>query len=176
MVADADAAALADTFLNTIDDDPRFWDYSGGNYELQRDSPCKWTGYELDGYYLDFNGDLFHDPPSRGALEAHRDSPGDDDSSDISSSKIRLMAHPNPFGPETALRFTLPTSGPIRLTVHDPAGRLVTTVAEGHCTAGEREMKWDGSNATGQQLPSGVYFARLIAPGGTAFRKLILVR
>jgi len=87
-----------------------------------------------------------------------------------------LASWPNPFNPSTTLRFDLPEAGPGRLTVHDAAGRLVRVLADGPLAAGEHRRVWDGRDAAGRPLASGLYLARLRAPGVSECRKLVLLK
>jgi hypothetical protein len=89
---------------------------------------------------------------------------------------VRLAAHPNPFNPQTTLRFSLdvPTRG--ELTIHDLSGRRLATPARGDFLAGEHAVDWNGADHAGRALASGVYVARLHTTAGTASLKLNLVR
>ncbi|MCB1163906.1 T9SS type A sorting domain-containing protein [bacterium] len=87
-----------------------------------------------------------------------------------------LTAHPNPFNPSTELRFALDAAGPVRLSIHDIAGRRVRALLAGVQPAGELRATWDGRDDTGHALASGVYLARLEAAEGTVSRKLVLLK
>ncbi len=77
--------------------------------------------------------------------------------------------YPNPFNPQTAIRFGLPETAQVRLVVYDVRGRQVRVLAEGVRAAGMHEVTFD---ATG--LPSGVYFYRLTAGAFSASRHMVL--
>jgi len=99
----------------------------------------------------------------------------DDDSAAVS----RLTLHPvspNPFGPATTISFALPAAGPVELSVYDVAGRLVATLADGVLPAGPHRAAWDGTDAAGTAVGSGVYFVRLECAGSVATRKMVLMR
>jgi subtilisin family serine protease len=90
-----------------------------------------------------------------------------------------LQSQPNPFRPgdgPTTLRFSLETQTRARLAVYDISGRLVRTLADAAYTPGEHALTWDGKDAHGQQVSSGVYFYRLEAQGQSQSRSLVLVR
>lgn len=91
-------------------------------------------------------------------------------------SSLGLGAAPNPFNPLTTIRFELPRSGPVKLAVFDPAGRLVRILVDGDLPAGSREAVWDGRDASGRGLPSGSYLARLDAGGQVGCVRLTLVQ
>ena len=85
-------------------------------------------------------------------------------------------AVPNPFNPQTVIRFDLPVAGRAKLAVYDLAGRLVRTLVEGEQPAGPGEATWNGCDAAGRGLPSGTYFARLEADGDVRTTRMSLVR
>ncbi|GJQ32457.1 MAG: hypothetical protein HBSAPP04_12960 [Ignavibacteriaceae bacterium] len=78
---------------------------------------------------------------------------------------------PNPFNPETVIRFALPVSGYAKGVVYDFLGREVATLIDGEKSAGAHEVKF---NASG--LPSGIYIFRLEAGKNSAVVKMILLR
>ncbi|MBI5058187.1 T9SS type A sorting domain-containing protein [candidate division KSB1 bacterium] len=78
---------------------------------------------------------------------------------------------PNPFNPETELRFTLPYDTHVVLQVFDLAGRLTTTLVAGRYAAGSHTIKWDAGDT-----PTGMYFARLTAGNQTVMLKMLLLR
>ncbi|HET9940705.1 MAG TPA: FG-GAP-like repeat-containing protein [Candidatus Eisenbacteria bacterium] len=85
--------------------------------------------------------------------------------------------YPNPFNPETTIRFTLPESRKIRLTVHDAQGRLVAVLANQQIAAGRHEVPWHGKNAEGHPVASGVYFYRLATDDGAVqSKRMVLVK
>ncbi len=83
---------------------------------------------------------------------------------------------PNPFNPTTRIEYDLPESGRIRLDVFSAAGDLVVTVEDGFREAGRRRVVWNGTDAAGNALPSGVYFARLEAGEEMAVHTMVLLK
>jgi len=83
---------------------------------------------------------------------------------------------PNPFNPITQIRFALPAAGPVELSVYNVAGQLVRTLASGEYGAGEHVLAWDGRDAVGNAVSSGVYFYRLDAGLTTNVKKMVLMR
>jgi hypothetical protein len=79
-----------------------------------------------------------------------------------------FAARPNPTSSATEIAFALPADGAATLRVYDVAGRLVRTLAEGPTTAGVHHARWDGLDARGRAVRSGIYFAKLTA--GTTIR------
>jgi glycosidase len=89
--------------------------------------------------------------------------------------------YPNPFNPATTIRFSLPAAADISLKVFDVLGREVTSLAIGQHAAGVHTVVWDGTNAEGNAVGSGVYFHRLTLNGGTSansvfVRKMALLK
>lgn len=78
---------------------------------------------------------------------------------------------PNPFNPETTIRYFLPRDGPVKLTVFDVSGRLVATLVNTRQEAGAHAVRW---NAHG--LASGIYLYRIETPNRSQTRKMVLLR
>jgi hypothetical protein len=90
---------------------------------------------------------------------------------------LRLLQNrPNPFNPRTSIGFTLPQSGPVRLRVFDPAGRLVATLADRSLPAGTYQFPWDGRDRAGRSVASGVYFYQLEALGIRRSNRMTLLK
>ncbi len=80
----------------------------------------------------------------------------------------RLAAWPNPFNPAVTLAYE--SDGPAELAIYDLRGRLLRDFAiEGHGS-----LSWDGRDAAGNELPSGIYFTRM--GDASASLKLVLLR
>ncbi len=84
--------------------------------------------------------------------------------------------YPNPFNPATTIRFDLPEAVELYMTVYDMLGREVARLAEGKLAAGFHQVIWDARDERGRSVPSGVYFARLTAPGFVRTIKMVLLR
>ncbi|MBT4097682.1 MAG: T9SS type A sorting domain-containing protein [Gemmatimonadetes bacterium] len=84
--------------------------------------------------------------------------------------------YPNPFNPETTIRFDLPLSADVDLSLYNLAGQRVATLASGLREAGSYDLRWDGRDDAGRALASGMYFYRLIAGDQVGTRKLMLLR
>ena len=77
-----------------------------------------------------------------------------------------LAAAPNPFNPATTIRYEVPTAAQVRLMVYDVLGREVTVLVDERREPGCYAVTWDGRDAAGRLVASGVYVVRLEA--GTA--------
>ena len=89
---------------------------------------------------------------------------------------VLLANRPNPFAPETRIAFQLPDKGHVRLTVIDLEGRVVRTLIDGVLAPGRHDVGWDGADATGQAMPSGVYFYRFENGDVREARRMTLLR
>ena len=88
-----------------------------------------------------------------------------------------LMAnYPNPFNSRTVIRFALPTRADVNLALYNLAGQQVATLVSGPRPAGTYTLHWDGRDAHGRALASGLYLYRLEAGRWEEIRKLLLVR
>jgi subtilisin family serine protease len=89
--------------------------------------------------------------------------------------------YPNPFNPETRMAFTLPSQGYVTLRLYDVLGREIRTLADGEMPAGRHVSVWDGTDASGGSVASGIYVYRLdaVGPSGQRIslsRKMMLLR
>lgn len=88
-----------------------------------------------------------------------------------------LQNYPNPFNNKTMILFDLSSSREIELTVYDLLGREVAILYAGRAAAGRSVVNWDGRSSSGDDLPSGIYFYRLITAGGeTITRRMTLLK
>jgi len=84
--------------------------------------------------------------------------------------------YPNPFNPETVIRFELPHSSLVRLQIYDLHGRLVRSLLTGTAAAGRHSIRWDGTDTSGHRVSSGVYLYRLQAGAFVQTRRMLLLR
>ena len=85
-------------------------------------------------------------------------------------------AAPNPFNPRTTIRFDLPRTGAVTLAVYDVSGRKVRTLVDGPVGAGARAITWDGKDAAGHDVGSGIYLYRLETDRFRQTRKMALLK
>ena len=84
---------------------------------------------------------------------------------------------PNPFNPETTIRFAVPAPAAlVTLEVYNVAGRLVVSLVDGEKIIGPRAVRWDGKDRNGRDVPTGVYVYRLSSGKESLSRKLVLLR
>ena len=90
-----------------------------------------------------------------------------------------LPNYPNPLNPETWLPYQLATAGEVSMTIYDVRGSVVRYLHLGYQPAGIYERRsraayWDGRNAVGEPVASGVYFYTLTAGEFIATRKMLI--
>ena len=73
---------------------------------------------------------------------------------------LPLRAFPNPFRAGTTVLLRLAEAAPVRVSVHDMAGREVAVLASGSLAPGEHPLAWDGRNSAGTRVGAGVYAVR----------------
>ena len=82
-----------------------------------------------------------------------------------------ISAHPNPFNSTASLAFELPGASDVTFLVSDILGRIVEERHSGSLSAGSHHFTWNAND-----LPSGIYFARLDSRFGSRLQKLILLK
>jgi hypothetical protein len=92
-----------------------------------------------------------------------------------------LANYPNPFNPETWIPYELATDTNVRITIYNAQGVVIRTLQLGQQSAGyytdrERAAYWDGRNAYGEQVASGVYFYQLETDTMSALRKMVILK
>jgi len=94
---------------------------------------------------------------------------------------LLLQNYPNPFNPETWIPYQLSEDSPVSISIYDTTGQLVRTLSLGFQSAGfynsqGRAAYWDGRNALGERVASGLYFYQLTTPSFQQTRRLVIVK
>ncbi len=79
--------------------------------------------------------------------------------------------YPNPFNPSTTIRYALPTSALVKVTIHDLLGRELETLVNEIQSAGWKEVLWNGYG-----VPSGLYLYRIQSGKFTGTKKMMLLK
>lgn len=87
-----------------------------------------------------------------------------------------LPNYPNPFNPETVVRYQLSVISEVRLVIYNVLGELVRNLRQRREMPGLHTVRWDGRDDAGRPVCSGVYIYRLETGRQTASRKMILLR
>jgi hypothetical protein len=83
--------------------------------------------------------------------------------------------YPNPFNPQTTLALDLPVAADYSVAIYNIAGQLIRTYS-GYSEAGVVSIVWDGKDASGSQVASGIYFYKAQADQFSATKKMILMK
>lgn len=94
----------------------------------------------------------------------------------VTAPKLLNQNFPNPFNPETTISFDMPKAGNARLDVFNVKGQLVKNLFNGNAPYGKTNLVWNGTDNSGQNVPSGLYFYRLNTNGRSETRKMMLMK
>jgi hypothetical protein len=83
--------------------------------------------------------------------------------------------YPNPFNPQTTIALDLPVAAEYSVAIYNIAGQLIRTYS-GYSEAGVVSIVWDGKDASGSQVASGIYFYKAAADQFSATKKMILMK
>ena len=101
---------------------------------------------------------------------------------ELNPKKTTLLAnYPNPFNPETWIPYRLAKDADVTLTIYAINGEVVRSLALGHQSVGSyldrtRAAYWDGKNAFGEPVASGLYFYTLTADDFSATRRMLIAK
>ena len=84
--------------------------------------------------------------------------------------------YPNPFTPSTEIGYQVSEKSQVHLEVYNMLGQRILVLVDQEQEAGSHTVSWNGTDAAGRPLASGVYLYRLRANGFNATRKMVLVR
>ena len=134
---------------------------------------------------LEFNGDMTTDGTltftvGAGAIVGYNGPALTVQVSVTANQENALLANfPNPFNPETWIPYQLEKPTEVTITIYAVNGQVVRTLALGHQAAGvyqtrSRAAYWDGKNAFGEPVASGLYFYTITAGDFSATRKMLI--
>lgn len=84
--------------------------------------------------------------------------------------------YPNPFNPNTSIKYRIHQGGNVKLGVFDATGRLVRNLVDAIATPGLKTVQWNGQNNQGKTVSSGVYFCRLETGTGVQRMRMVLIK
>jgi hypothetical protein len=128
--------------------------------------PDVWAkGFAPDGEVEDYEVEI---SPRTGVWERHSESRPE---------QFRLYPnYPNPFNPSTTIRFNIPKSEHVRLSLHNLLGQEIAVLVNERCAEGIHEVKWNGLDARNLPAPTGVYLYRFEAGEYHGMGKLLLMK
>jgi hypothetical protein len=89
---------------------------------------------------------------------------------------LSVTNFPNPFNPQTSIRYTVPSRGTVAVRIYDARGALVRTLFDGDRSAGAYSIEWNGRADNGDAVASGVYFVRIEQNGATRTKKMVMLK
>ena len=92
-----------------------------------------------------------------------------------------LANYPNPFNPETWIPYHLSKGSDVKITIYDTHGQVIRRLTLGHQPVGiytHRNLAayWDGRNALGERVASGIYFYQLQTDALSPLRKMVILK
>lgn len=89
---------------------------------------------------------------------------------------ILFQNYPNPFNPSTAVKFQVPKTSDVTITIYDMLGQEVRTLFAGEVMRGNYTVNWDGVNKEGAKVASGTYVYRMTAGEFVQSKKMVLIK
>ena len=84
--------------------------------------------------------------------------------------------YPNPFNPEASIRYGVDKGGLVEIKIYNQRGQVVRNLVNSEHTKGWYKMIWDGKNDLGNNVATGVYFARMDLGGKKYLRKMVMMK
>ncbi|HPN40910.1 MAG TPA: choice-of-anchor J domain-containing protein, partial [Candidatus Cloacimonadota bacterium] len=101
----------------------------------------------------------------------------DNDDPTIPTIGTRLQGnYPNPFNPETTIRFSVKEATPVTIEIYNTKGQLVKTLINEAKEAGNHSVVWNGKDNSGRSVSSGVYFYKMNAGKYSSTKKMIMMK
>ncbi|MFL2989748.1 MAG: M14 family zinc carboxypeptidase [Candidatus Neomarinimicrobiota bacterium] len=96
--------------------------------------------------------------------------------STIPENFVLKQNYPNPFNPITNINIELEKMSFLKISIIDIEGKEIKVLGNQNYSAGSITLQWDGSNADGHQMPSGIYYYRLKSDVSVTSKKMILIK
>ncbi len=84
--------------------------------------------------------------------------------------------YPNPFNAHTVLNYTLPAAGHVTLEIFNILGQKVNTLFDNYQEAGYKSVIWNGTDSSGKNVASGIYFYRLLSTTEQITRRMLMLK
>jgi hypothetical protein len=100
----------------------------------------------------------------------------DSDDRYISSAFLLHDNYPNPFNPNTKLKYDLPKDSFVDITIYDLLGNVVNHLVKKNQSSGSKSVQWNATNNQGEPVSAGVYFYKIQAGEFSRTKKMILLK
>ena len=97
-------------------------------------------------------------------------------SSNVVDQFALVSAYPNPFNPQTTISFELFADSNVDLAIYNMVGQRVATLVNGFKDSGSYDVEWNGADAGGSDLASGIYMVKLVTDRGVVTNKVTLLK
>lgn len=87
-----------------------------------------------------------------------------------------MDAYPNPFNPSTTISYTLRTPSPVSIGIYNLKGQLIRSFEHDRALPGYYSIHWDGRDAQGRAVGSGIYYYKMISADYHAIKKMVMVK
>ena len=87
-----------------------------------------------------------------------------------------LNAYPNPFNPNTNIRYSLKDAGKVRIDIYNMKGQVIQTLTAEHNIPGFYQLAWNGCDANGKPVASGIYMYRMTSGNYSSVKKMVLAK
>jgi len=92
-------------------------------------------------------------------------------------SALTSSSWPNPFNPAVTISYAIPSAGDVSVRIFSAEGRLLRTlISDETVHAGHHSVVWDGTDETGGQVGSGVYFYEVVHQEARTSAKMVLLK
>jgi hypothetical protein len=124
----------------------------------------------------DQNWEIYYDRGAMGGVRVEQPwEPGPDQ--DLQKAPpVLVLNQPNPFNPNTEIRYWMERAAGVTLSVFDLRGHEVCVLVNATQPAGWNAVRWDGRDAAGKNVPTGVYVARMEMESRVVNCRMMLVR
>ncbi len=100
---------------------------------------------------------------------------------DIVGTETKLLGnYPNPFNPETTIKYNLKNNSDVTIAIYNTKGQLVRTLVKSYHEAGIHSTIWNGKDTNGRNVSSGIYFSTFdandVEGSYTSVKKIILLK
>jgi hypothetical protein len=126
--------------------------------------------YWLQG--MDYDGHTFYTDPI--SIQINEDNGGE--IPQIPLQTELLNAFPNPFNPNTNIRYSLKEAGAVKIEIFNLRGQIIRTYEQNHPTIGYYSIVFDGLDSNGNSLASGIYYYRMSSHKYQSTKKMLLTK
>jgi len=133
-----------------------------GSYALHLPSGTYAVSCAMNGYYVNTQYDVVVVSGQTTTLDFTVMYVDNDDAVQITATRLHGN-YPNPFNPRTTIRFDLKEASPVTLDIYNLKGQLIRRLVDANKVAGHHSVVWDGRDAHGNSVASGIYQSRIKA-------------